>query len=492
MLFERLAVVAVLVLCPSLPLAQNPSPSLVLASSVQALASPEKTAIVDLLEQYFEGCATYDPDILASTFHADAITTGGVGQASLTISRISGPLEQLRKMRGKIAPPVVNAARTLTDLVLRGDSASVFVHEELQPPSRGAGTTREQAFQLYKAGGRWTIVSLVVHANQYEGDTDPRTLDVMGVRSGMTIGEIGAGGGRVTLPLARRVGASGKVYANDIDEESLAELRSVCQRTGTTNVTPIASKTDDPMFPKAALDLAITAIAYHHFDQPVALLKNLTPSLKPGATVVIMDPAYDRTGEKDSDRPTTRARVETEAAEAGYELVAMDESLPRENIFILRLKTGGRATIPTVTTTPWKPAPVNERNAILAAVDTWWKGHDADDAAWLEQVLAPGTKSWFEHGGTLQFIPYSQEIARIRSGNRRPGRRPLPGEKRTVIDVVQHGAVAVVTTLVEIPTEGGKASLGCTTFQLYKADDRWQIVNLTGATLPHAAASDQA
>lgn len=288
------------------------------------------------------------------------------------------------------------------------------------------------------------------------------------------------------------MGARGKVYANDIDQNSLAELRSVCQRTGTTNVEAIPSKLDDPMFPKGVLDLAITAIAYHHFDHPVALLKNLAPSLKPDATVVIMDPAYDRTGDKDSDRPTTRERVETEAAEAGYELVAVDASLPRENIFILRPKTGGPATIPRVTTMPWKPAPVNERDAVLAAVDTWWKGHDADDAAVLDQVLAPGTRSWYEHEGTLQFIPYAQEIERIRSGNRRPGRRPLPGEKRTVLDVVQHGGVAMVTTLVEIPREGGKPSHSCTAFLLYKADDRWQIVNLTGAALPQAPASEQA
>ena len=37
---------------------------------------------------------------------------------------------------------------------------------------------------------------------------------------------------------------------------------------------------------------------------------------------MIVDPAYDRTGDKDSDRPTTRERVESEAARADYEGVS--------------------------------------------------------------------------------------------------------------------------------------------------------------------------
>jgi SAM-dependent methyltransferase len=71
------------------------------------------------------------------------------------------------------------------------------------------------------------------------------------------------------------------------------------------------------MFPKGALDLAILVLVYHHLDQPVPLLQNLKHSLKPGAGVVILDPAYDRTGDKDSDRPTTKERVEAEVEKAG-------------------------------------------------------------------------------------------------------------------------------------------------------------------------------
>jgi SAM-dependent methyltransferase len=418
---------------------------------------------------------------MSSVLHPDAVVTGGVGQASLQITPYSGMLEQFRKLRGRgTPPPAMNVERTLTDLILRGQVATALLHSKILPPTRGAGVVMNDAFQLCKVGGRWAIVGLVTHAAQYEGETDGKTLDAMGIRPGMTIGEIGAGDGRVTFALARRAGAKGKVYANDIDSKALSELRAVCERKGVANIETLVGKVDDPMFPKGALDLAIMAIVYHHLEQPVALLRNLAPSLKAGATLVIVDPAYDRTGDKDSDRPTTRERVESEAAEAGYELVAMNASLPRDNIFILRVKTGGGAVVPKVTTTPWvRPDAGNERAAVLATIDTWWKAHDTDDAALYEKVMAPNTRSWFEHEGAFQFISFAEEIERIKSGNRRPSNRPLPGERRTVVDFRQESSVAVATMLVEIPRNGTTSS-NYTTFQLYKADDEWQIVNIVG------------
>ncbi len=44
-----------------------------------------------------------------------------------------------------------------------------------------------------------------------------KVLDVIGVRPGMTVAEIGAGRGRYAVQLAVRVGPGGKVYAEDID-----------------------------------------------------------------------------------------------------------------------------------------------------------------------------------------------------------------------------------------------------------------------------------
>ena len=44
-----------------------------------------------------------------------------------------------------------------------------------------------------------------------------KVMDAIGLQSGMTAAEIGAGRGRYVMHLAHRVGKSGKVYAEDID-----------------------------------------------------------------------------------------------------------------------------------------------------------------------------------------------------------------------------------------------------------------------------------
>lgn len=164
-----------------------------------------------------------------------------------------------------------------------------------------------------------------------------KVMDAVGVKAGMTIGEVGAGRGRYTVHLAVRVGPSGKVYANDIDADGLAHIRERCQKDGLANVETILGRPDDPLFPAGKLDLIFMVLTYHHLRQPVDMLKAMAPSLKPGATVVVVDPDPV----KDHDRgpeSTSKEEIERDAAEAGYELVRVETFLPRDNIFILRVK----------------------------------------------------------------------------------------------------------------------------------------------------------
>ena len=161
-------------------------------------------------------------------------------------------------------------------------------------------------------------------------------MNAIGVKPGMVIGEIGAGRGRYTVHLAQRVGDTGKVLANDIDANALAYLRERLKRNRITNVATILGREDHPLFPPHSLDMAIMVWVYHHLEQPVAMLKNLAPSLKASAPVVILDPDPDQEGELDSPRPSSKERVASEAREAGFELVRIDTFLPRDVIYILR------------------------------------------------------------------------------------------------------------------------------------------------------------
>ena len=164
-----------------------------------------------------------------------------------------------------------------------------------------------------------------------------KVMDAIGLKAGMVIGEVGAGRGRYTVHLAARVGPSGKVYANDIDADGLAHIRERCSKDGLANVETILGRSDDPLFPAGKLDMIFMVLTYHHLSQPVEMLKAMVPSLKTGATVVAIDPDPV----KDHDRgpeSTSKEEIERDAAAAGYELVRVETFLPRDNIFILRVK----------------------------------------------------------------------------------------------------------------------------------------------------------
>jgi len=164
-----------------------------------------------------------------------------------------------------------------------------------------------------------------------------KVMDAVGVKPGMTIGEIGAGRGRYTVHLAVRVGAAGKVYANDIDASGLEHIRERCKKDGIANVETIVGKVDDPLFPKASLDMAFMILTYHHLSEPVALFKNLIPSLKPGATVVVVDPDPEKDKKRTLDETTPREKIEKETAAAGFEIARVETFLERDTIYVLRV-----------------------------------------------------------------------------------------------------------------------------------------------------------
>ena len=174
-----------------------------------------------------------------------------------------------------------------------------------------------------------------------------RVMDAIGVQPGMVIGEVGAGRGRYTIHLAVRVGATGRIYANDINEKDLAYLRERCRRDGIQNVETIVGKVDNALLPQDSLDMVFMILTYHHLSRPVALLKSLIPALKHGATVVIVDPDPDRSGRGYSGESTPKEKLQREAEEAGFEIIRTETFLPQDNIFILRLqrivrRPGGR------------------------------------------------------------------------------------------------------------------------------------------------------
>ncbi|NTU51371.1 MAG: class I SAM-dependent methyltransferase, partial [Candidatus Aminicenantes bacterium] len=164
-----------------------------------------------------------------------------------------------------------------------------------------------------------------------------KVMEATGVKPGMVIGEVGAGHGYFTFWLAKGVGQSGKVYANDIDGSALAAIERRRESEKVPNVETVLGSVEDPRFPPASLDMVFVVNAFHDLEKPVELLANLLPSLKPEATVVVMDRDHDRTADSEGHF-LTRPEVEETVGRSLFEMVRVETFLRYHNLYILKAK----------------------------------------------------------------------------------------------------------------------------------------------------------
>ena len=140
-----------------------------------------------------------------------------------------------------------------------------------------------------------------------------RVLNLLGIRPGQRVADIGAGLGYYTVRLARRLGPGATIYATDVKSEYLDQLRARLARERITGVQLIVGKPRDPGLPTDSVDVAILSHMYHEIENPYEFLYRLQPSLTPGARVGIID----------MDRPTQNhgtppALLRCELASVGY------------------------------------------------------------------------------------------------------------------------------------------------------------------------------
>lgn len=162
-----------------------------------------------------------------------------------------------------------------------------------------------------------------------------KIMDLVGITPGMVAAEIGAGRGRFVVHLAVRVGGTGKVYAEDIDETALKHLEKRCAHWGLSNVTTILGQVKDPKLPPGESDLLIVVSSYHHFEDPVALLRNARPALKPEGRLAVVEWVPWNKNDREG---TTAEDMEAEMEAAGYRLIrteSLDVAKPLR-IYIFR------------------------------------------------------------------------------------------------------------------------------------------------------------
>ena len=121
------------------------------------------------------------------------------------------------------------------------------------------------------------------------GPEMPRLTEVLALRSGMSVADVGTGKGQLTLALAREVGPAGRVFATDIDAERMAALRAAVEKENLRNVVLVQAKPRETGLPGACCDAIVLRRVYHHLTDPAETNLGLRDALRPGGLLVVID-----------------------------------------------------------------------------------------------------------------------------------------------------------------------------------------------------------
>ncbi len=166
-----------------------------------------------------------------------------------------------------------------------------------------------------------------------------KALAALDLKPGMVVADIGAGSGYYTSRMSKLVGATGRVYATDIQPGMLELLTRRIQAEGLANVTPVLGGMDDPRLPASSIDLAIMVDVYHELQSPQLFLQRLRGVFKPGGRLVLFE-----FRKEDPQVPILQvhkmsvAEVKMELEAEGFMLDKVIDVLPWQHIIVLRAK----------------------------------------------------------------------------------------------------------------------------------------------------------
>ncbi len=112
-----------------------------------------------------------------------------------------------------------------------------------------------------------------------------RLPELLAIKPGVVVGEIGAGKGEMAKGLAVSVGPGGRILATEIDAKLLRELRSL----GVANLTVIEAGERETRLPAGCCDAVYMRKVYHHFSDPAAIAADLYRAVRPGGWAVVID-----------------------------------------------------------------------------------------------------------------------------------------------------------------------------------------------------------
>ena len=114
-------------------------------------------------------------------------------------------------------------------------------------------------------------------------------VTVLALEPGMTVAEIGAGDGEMTVLMAQRLGPDGRMYTTEMGASKQEEIREAVEDAALSNVTVLEAAERSTNLPEACCDAIFMRKVYHHITDPGPFAVSLFDSLRPGGRLAVID-----------------------------------------------------------------------------------------------------------------------------------------------------------------------------------------------------------
>jgi len=159
-------------------------------------------------------------------------------------------------------------------------------------------------------------------------------LNVLKLRQGQVVADIGAGGGYFSLRFAEVVGKNGRVFAADTNQKFLELINEQCKEKRLENIQTILATGEELDLPEKSLDLIFMRNVYHHLRNRIEYFRKLRCFLKPNGKVVIIERSKPLTLHGIFGHYVPRETIVEEMEEAGFAVDQEFDFLPNQSFII--------------------------------------------------------------------------------------------------------------------------------------------------------------
>jgi ubiquinone/menaquinone biosynthesis C-methylase UbiE len=150
----------------------------------------------------------------------------------------------------------------------------------------------------------------------------------LGLKPGLTVADIGAGPGVLSVPIAQAVAPAGKVYAEDIDAGFFDHIKQKAAAAKVTNITTVLGVPTDPKLPASDVDVVLFHDVLHHISDRAGFLKAVAKYVTKDGRIAVVELPPNGAHKDEPALVVTKDQVKTWMAAAGFKPVQEFDGIP--------------------------------------------------------------------------------------------------------------------------------------------------------------------